>query len=96
MHWMQKGLTARIISAVARWARSTYDSDEVVVGAAAEDEMDIEDGMRYLVDYAVRQEGQWMVAEVWVQDGAIVGINDLGEGLPLDDADWPWPVVENS
>lgn len=93
---MQEGLTARIKSAVVKWAWSTYDSDEVVVGAAAEDEIDDEDGTRYLVDYAVRQEGQWMVAEVWVQDGAIVGINDLGEGLPLDDADWPWPVVENS
>jgi len=93
---MQKGLTVRIKSAVAEWARSAYESDEIVVGAAAEDDIDDEDGTRYLVDYAVRQEGQWLVAEVWVLDGKIVGINDVGEGLPLDDSDWPWPVVENS
>lgn len=93
---MQEDLSDQIKSAVAAWARSAYDSNDIVVGIAAEDDIDDEDGIRYLVDYAVRQEGQWMVAEVWVQDGDIVNINDLGEGLPLDDADWPWPVAENN
>lgn len=93
---MQEDLAAQIRTAVAEWARSIYDGDEIVIGMAAEDETDEEDGTRYLVDYAVRQEGQWLVAEVWVQDGAIVGINDLGEGLPLDDYEWPWPVTENN
>jgi hypothetical protein len=96
MHWMQEELADQIKAAVAEWARTIYDSDEIVVGMAAEDEIDDEDGTRYLVDYAVRQEGQWLVAEVWVQDGDIVGINDLGEGLPLDNAEWPWPVAENN
>ena len=27
--------------------------------------------------------------------GAILNINDLGEGLPLDNAEWPWPAVED-
>ncbi len=93
---MQEELASQIKAAVAEWAQSTYGSDEIVVGMAAEDEIDDEDGTRYLVDYAVRQEGQWLVAEVWVQDAAIVSINDLGEGLPLDNAEWPWPVVENN
>jgi hypothetical protein len=93
---MQDRLADRIKSAVAKWARSAYKGGEIVVGMAAEDEVDDEDGTRYLVDYAVRQEGQWLVAEVWVQDDLIVSINDLGEGLPLDDSEWPWPVVENN
>jgi hypothetical protein len=96
MHRMQENLSEQIRSAVAKWAQSTYDNDEIVVGMAAEDEIDDEEGTRYLVDYAVRQEGQWLVAEVWVLGDSIVGINDLGEGLPLDDAEWPWPVVENN
>lgn len=92
---MQEELADQIKAAVAKWARAAYGSDEIVIGTAAEDEIDDEDGTRYLVDYAVRQEGQWLVAEVWVQDGDIVDINDLGEGLPLDNAEWPWPVAEN-
>jgi hypothetical protein len=93
---MQATISEQIKSAVAEWARSAYDSDEIVVGTAAEDDVDDEEGIRFLVDYAVRHEGQWMVAEVWLQDGGIVSINDLGEGLPLDDATWPWPMAENS
>jgi hypothetical protein len=96
VHWMQEDIAARIKSAVIKWAQSVYASDEIVIGMAAADDIDDEDGTRYLVDYAVRQEGQWLVAEVWVQNGVIVGINDLGEGLPLDDSEWPWPVAENN
>ena len=47
---------------------------------------------RYLVDFAVRTVGRWLVAEVWVFDGRILGVNDIGEGLPLEDAVWPWPA----
>lgn len=93
---MLENLPDRIRSAVAEWARSVYESDEIIVGMAAEDDIDDEDGTRYLVDYAARQEGQWMVAEVWVQDDAILGINDLGEGLPLENSEWPWPVAKNN
>ncbi len=96
MQPMQEELLAHIKSAVASWARAAYDSNEIVIGMAAEDEIDDEDGTRYLVDYAVRQEGQWLVAEVWVDNGAILNINDLGEGLPLDNSEWPWPVAKSN
>jgi hypothetical protein len=92
---MQEELLAQIRTAVVAWARETYDDDEVIVGMVSEDDLEDEDGTRYVVDYAVRREGQWLVAEVWAADGAILNINDLGEGLPLDNAAWPWPAVEN-
>lgn len=92
----QEELLAQIRLAVVDWAQAAYGSDDIVVGAATEDDITYDDGIRYLVDYAVRQEGQWMVAEVWVENGAILDINDLGEGLPLDDAEWPWPATEKS
>lgn len=92
---MQEELLAQIRTAVGTWARATYDGDDVVIGMASEDDIEDDDGTRYLVDYAVRREGQWLVAEVWAKDGAILNINDLGEGLPLDDTAWPWPAIEN-
>jgi hypothetical protein len=93
---MQEELLAQIRSAVASWAQAAYDSNEVVIGIAADDDNEDDEGTRYLVDYAVRQEGRWLVAEVWVENGVILGINDLGEGLPLDNSAWPWPVSENN
>lgn len=93
---MEDELLVQIKAAVAEWVQAAYDSDEIIIGMAAEDDIDDEDGTRYLVDFAVRQEGQWLVAEVWVDDGTILSINDLGEGLPLDNTEWPWPAVESS
>jgi hypothetical protein len=93
---MHEELLAQIKSAVTDWARAAYDSEEIVIGMAAEDGIADADGTRYLVDYAVRQEGRWLVAEVWVEGGNILGINDVGEGLPLDNSEWPWPANENS
>ena len=54
-----------------------------------------DDADRYLVDYAVRTVGRWLVAEVWLTGQQIFSINDLGEGLPLDDIRWPW-VIDDS
>lgn len=77
--------------AVREWARLHYDSDEILVGSAALDDEDEDEADRYLVDFAVRGEGRWLVAEVWLSDDQILSINDIGEGLPLEDVDWPWP-----
>jgi hypothetical protein len=93
---MREKLLAQIKSAVTDWVRAAYDSDEMVIGTAAEDDIESADGTRYLVDFAVRQEGQWLVAEVWVEDGTILEINDVGEGLPLENSEWPWPTSENN
>jgi hypothetical protein len=42
---------------------------------------------------AVRPLGYWLAAEAWLSDGQIEAINDLGEGLPLANTDWPWPEI---
>lgn len=82
--------TAFIKSAVKDWARQTFTSDEVIIGSATLDEYDEDEGERFLVDCAIRSVGHWLVLEVWVSDGRILGINDIGEGLPLENAAWPW------
>jgi hypothetical protein len=88
---MADSLTSEIQAAVARWAGSRYATRDVVVGAASPDGEVDDDATRYLVDFGVRSVGYWQVAEVWVSPtGAIVTVNDLGEGLPLDEAPWPW------
>jgi hypothetical protein len=99
---MDDELLAQIKTAVKDWASRSHNTNQIVIGMAAEDE-DPEDrleydeeGERYLVDFAVRSVGNWLVAEVWVADGVILDINDLGEGLPIDGAEWPWPLEEPS
>jgi hypothetical protein len=97
---MEETLDQQIKSAVLDWATLTYHTQEIVIGSAAQDGAtqdgaelvgaDEEEADRYLVDYAVRPIGHWLVAEVWLADQQIFSINDLGEGLPLDDIRWPW------
>lgn len=87
---MSEDLAAQIKHAVRGWARKVYLSDEIRVGSATLDEFDEDEADRYLVDFAVRSVGHWLIAEVWVEDGHILSVNDIGEGLPLDDAEWPW------
>ncbi|MGW8317701.1 MAG: hypothetical protein ACWGPS_00540 [Candidatus Promineifilaceae bacterium] len=92
---MEDELIAQIKAAVAEWARKTHGTDQVVVGWAAQDDAEDDEADRYLVDFAVRSVGYWLVAEVWVTDnGRILSVNDLGEGIPLDEAEWPWPTEE--
>ncbi len=93
---MDEKLKAKITSAVISWARRSLDTNEIIVGSAAEDDIEDEEATRYLVDFAVRSVGHWSVAEVWVSNGKVLGVNDLGEGLPLEDAGWPWPAEEES
>ncbi len=89
---MDNELTARIRAAVANWARKAHDTDEIVIGMAAEDDIEDDEGTRYLVDFAARNVGHWLVIEVWVADGDILSVNELGEGLPFDSSEWPWPA----
>lgn len=99
---MDDELLAQITTAVSDWAALRHSTEQIVIGMVAEDEdseeelEDDEEGQRYLVDFAVRSVGYWLVAEVWVSDGVILSINDLGEGLPIDGAEWPWPAEEPS
>lgn len=83
---------AHIKSAVKDWARQAFSSNEIIIGSAILDAFDEDEAERFLVDFAVRPVDHWSVAEVWVSDGRILAINDIGEGLPLDNAEWPWPA----
>lgn len=87
---MMNDLEEQIRVAVAAWARDVFRTDEVVVGEIA---FEAEEE-RYLADVALRDAREWRVAEVWVEAGTVVLINDLGEGHPMDDAAWPWPDDE--
>ncbi len=69
------------------WARATYQTDHVRVIIAQEE--DDEPG-RYLALIAAANQDTWQAAEVWLEDGRVVAINDLGEGMPPDDEEWPW------
>jgi len=103
---MEVTLEQQIKSAVLDWATVAYGTQEIIVGLAAQDGAENigaedhgagnSDSDRYLVDYAVRAVGRWLVAEVWLNGQEIFSINDLGEGLPLDDICWPWTIDETS
>ncbi|MBK8989522.1 MAG: hypothetical protein IPM39_26275 [Chloroflexi bacterium] len=69
------------------WAKAYYQTDKVVV-AIIQEEGDEPD--RYLALIAAANQTSWQAAEVWLEDGAVVTINDLGEGIPPDGATWPW------
>jgi hypothetical protein len=84
---MDNAATSLIQTTVTNWATRTFATDEVVLGQIALD--DQED--RYLVDVAARPVGYWLLVEVWLEDGRVVAMNDLGEGLPLVNSEWPWP-----
>lgn len=91
---MDKELQDQIKQAVIDWAQDRFSTDEIIVGTPDEDESEEEDAERYLVAFAVRSVGYWLVAEVWVNHQQILSINDLGEGLPLDESSWPWETIE--
>ncbi len=80
-------LIERIKQSVTHWAQTEYDVSEVVLGLVEPDEDEPE---RWLVDFAIPTIPYWQVAEVWVEDGAIVSINDLGEGVPPEGIAGPW------
>jgi len=84
---MDHTLNAQISTAVTLWACETYQTEDIVIADVSPDD---EDPERYLVILAIRPLGYWLVAEAWLQDGSVEAINDLGEGLPLDETAWPW------
>jgi hypothetical protein len=87
---MDEELMKQLQVAVTNWAKKSYGTNDVVSGLAAIDEEE----NRYLVDFAVLPVGYWQVAEVWLDGERVQAINDLGEGIPLDKAPWPWAERE--
>jgi hypothetical protein len=85
---MDDNTAEQIGTAVTHWAQEKYRTNDIFIADISPDEEELE---RYLVILAARPLGYWLVAEAWLQDGRVEAINDLGEGLPLDDTAWPWP-----
>ncbi len=79
---------ALIIQAATAWARAYYQAE--VAAYLLEMEEEDEPG-RYIVSLAVQGYDLWQAAEVWLENNAVVAINDIGEGLPPANATWPWP-----
>lgn len=69
------------------WAKAYYQTNQVVVAIIQEED---DEPDRYLALIAAANQTSWQAAEVWLEDGAVVTINDLGEGIPPDGATWPW------
>jgi hypothetical protein len=88
---MDDALKIQIKTAVMSWAERIFDTKDIILGMVTQDEPYDEDGDRYLVEFAVRSIGYWLIAEVWVAGYEVLNINDVGEGLPLEDVTWPWP-----
>ena len=82
-----KALIEQIKQSVINWVQAEYEVQEVVLGLVEPDE---DEPDRWLVDFAIPTIPYWQVAEVWVEDGKIVSINDLGEGVPPEGMAWPW------
>jgi hypothetical protein len=85
---MQDVSHQKVKTAVIAWARDYYQTRDIV--AYVFDEED-DDPDRYIAVLAVRGRTGWRAAEAWLEDGRVVSINDLGEGVPSDNAVWPWP-----
>ena len=84
---MDDTLTQTITTAVTLWAQEKYQSEDILIADISPDEDEPE---RYQVILAARPLTYWLVVEVWFHDGQVETINALGEGLPLEDTEWPW------
>ena len=84
----QSTLNQRIEQAVIDWAHAYYQAEAVVY---VFDREEGEELGRHVVSLAVQGIDLWQAAEVWVEDNAVVAINDLGEGLAPEGMAWPWP-----
>jgi hypothetical protein len=83
---MSDMLEHTIKTAVATWLAAQLNITEVVSYVFPdEDEAD-----RYIVVFATKSQDMWRAVEAWVENDAVVDINDLGEGVPPDGVAWPW------
>lgn len=72
--------------AVAGWVKVELEILDVVSYVFPdEDELD-----RYIVVFAAKGQDMWRAVEAWVENDAVVSINDLGEGVPPEGVAWPW------
>ncbi len=88
MHDIMNEFPPILRQAAERWAKAYYHTDQVAVHILQEE--DDEAGRYLALVAAANQDAIWQAAEVWLEDGAVVAINDLGEGLPPEGVLWPW------
>lgn len=75
-----------IKTAVTTWLAEQLNITEVVSYVFPdEDEAD-----RFIVVFAAKDQDMWRAVEAWVENDAVVSINDLGEGVPPEGVAWPW------
>jgi hypothetical protein len=93
-------LELEIKTAVANWLQKTTNYSEPVIYVFADEEEygededgnedDRDDGERFIAVFAARELTQWQAVEVWIENGLIASINDLGEGAPPEGVVWPF------
>ena len=83
---MDTNTSQTIHTAVTEWARARFHTGEIVIADVDPDD----EPEQYLV-LAARPLPYWLAAEVWLDNGQVKTINDLGEGVPLLEQAWPWP-----
>ncbi|MEZ4644836.1 MAG: hypothetical protein R3E31_19245 [Chloroflexota bacterium] len=74
--------------AAMSWAREYYQTEQIFIMIIREE--DDEPGRYLALIAAANQNAIWQAAEVWLEDGEVVAVNDLGEGLPPEGISWPW------
>ena len=84
---MDTNTSQTIHTAVTDWAQTRFHTDEIVIADINPDD----DPEQYLVVLAARPLAHWLAVEVWLSGGQVETINDLGEGVPLEEQAWPWP-----
>jgi hypothetical protein len=83
---MERPLEDKIKTAVGAWAKTYFQTTNVVSYVFADEE----EPDRYIVVLAAKGLAEWQAVEAWLEDDEIVAINSLGEGLPPDNVTWPW------
>ncbi|MFO7683215.1 MAG: hypothetical protein R6X34_24535 [Chloroflexota bacterium] len=83
---MSDRMAQKIKTAVAVWVREQFKTSDVVSYLFPDED----EAERYIVVFAVSGLDGWRAAEVWVENEAVVSVNDVGEGAPPDEAPWPW------
>ena len=84
---MDTNTSQTIRTAVTHWARARFHTAEIVIADIDPDD----EPEQYFVVLAARPLAFWLAVEVWLSDGQVETINDLGEGVPLVEQAWPWP-----
>jgi hypothetical protein len=70
-----------------QWARAKFHTDEIVIANIDPDD----EPEQYLFVLAARPLAYWLAVEVWLHDGQVETINNLGEGVLQVEQSWPWP-----